>query len=150
MCDCKCHLLGCRFDPHSRKLNIYFNLYIKFKFSLWFRDKAWHRTRKSTNFHHSIRNTSKNWRKMGNGVSLHQLPSAYPAVYGIHREADFFFFLFIKYSHTNSRKRNENWNIFQSRNRTAGTYFSFLPKRNITYKYRKCYKRILSIYKIYN
>ena len=37
-------------------------------------------------FHYSTRNASNLWRKVGSGVSSHQVPSAYPAVCGIQRE----------------------------------------------------------------
>ena len=48
---------ACEFDPDSRKLNIYLNLY--------FRVKA----KRGVKFRYSTRNASRNRRKMGDGVS---------------------------------------------------------------------------------
>ena len=48
--------------------------------------------KRSVEFCHSTRNASRIRQKVGNGV-LHKFPSAYPAVCGIQRKADLFYFL---------------------------------------------------------
>ena len=77
--DCKRD--GCGFNPHSRKWNIYLNVY--FHFCACFRGKA------------------RRWvpplnTVMRNRVSVHSVPSAYSAVCGLQRETDLIFFLFLK------------------------------------------------------
>ena len=52
---------GCEFDPHSKKLNIYLNLY----FMLCSGVEA----NRGVEFRHSIDNASRIWRKVGSGVS---------------------------------------------------------------------------------
>ena len=54
---------GCRFDPHSRRLNIYLNLYFHF-FALVSVE-----AKRGVEFCHSTRNTSRIRQKVGNGVS---------------------------------------------------------------------------------
>ena len=71
---------GCEFDPHSRRCNIYLNLYFPF-FALVSKQK------RGVDFYHSTRNAFRIRQKVRKGVSYHWVPSAYPAVFGIQREA---------------------------------------------------------------
>ena len=47
--------------------------------------------KRGVEFCHSTRDASRIRQKVGNGVSQHKVPSAYPAVCGIQREADHVF-----------------------------------------------------------
>ena len=75
---------GCGFDPLEEMKYL-----LKFIFSFLRSDVERNR---GVEFCHSIHNASRIQQKGGNGVSLHKVPSAYPAVCGIQREADLFIF----------------------------------------------------------
>ena len=62
-----CKPTGCGFDPHSRRCNIYLNLYFYFL-------RSGVQAKRSVEFCHLIRNVSGIRQKVGNGVSFTTFP----------------------------------------------------------------------------
>ena len=93
---------ACGFESQSRKLNI----------NIFFLPSGIEAMR-GVEFRHPTCNASRNQRKMGDVVSQHQVPSAYPATCGIQRETEKYIYICIQvYQITIMQHRN---NIYRRR-----------------------------------